>query len=155
MEKFYSIREFSGNSDKPVIAFFYISSNGSIKVRKSNDYLPKMIEMAGGEYVFPNLGENETGNSSTMNMQMEEFYATAKDADYIIYNSTVDGELSDISELIEKNELLANFKAVQNNRVYCTSANLYQSSMELGTMIKDINSMITGEDDMTYLYHLQ
>ena len=155
LEEFHSIRELSDNSNKPVIAFFYISSNGSIKVRKSNDYLPKMIAMAGGEYVFPNLGENETGNSSTMNMQMEEFYATAKDADYIIYNSTVDGELSDISELIEKNELLANFKAVKNNRVYCTSANLYQSSMELGTMIKDINSMITGEDDMTYLYRLQ
>ena len=29
-----------------------------------------------------------------MNMQMEEFYAKAKDADYIIYNSTIDGELS-------------------------------------------------------------
>ena len=32
---------------------------------------------------------------STMNMQMEEFYAKAKDADYIIYNSTIDGELTD------------------------------------------------------------
>ena len=32
---------------------------------------------------------------STMNMQMESFYAAAKDADILIYNSTIDGELPD------------------------------------------------------------
>lgn len=37
-----------------------------------------------------------------MNMQMEEFYAKAKDADYIIYNSTIDGELQTIDELLSK-----------------------------------------------------
>ena len=49
-----------------------------------------------------------------MNMQMEEFYAKAKDADYIIYNSTIDGELSTIDELLAKSNLLADFKAVKN-----------------------------------------
>jgi iron complex transport system substrate-binding protein len=45
---------------------------------------------------------------------MEEFYATAKDADFIIYNSTIDGEISSLDELIAKNSLLADFKAVKN-----------------------------------------
>ena len=37
-----------------------------------------------------------------MNMQMESFYAAARDADYIIYNSTIDGELDNLSQLLEK-----------------------------------------------------
>ena len=155
VREFEEIESLSEQTNKPVVAFFYISSNGSIKVRKSDDYLPKMIELAGGKYVYDNIGSSENGKSSTINMQMEEFYATAKDADYIIYNSTVDGELTSVSELIKKNELLANFKAVKNKRVYCTSADLYQSSMKLGTITRDINSMIMNSDQMTYLYHLK
>ena len=37
-------------------------------------------------------------------MQMEEFYAASREADYIIYNSTIDGELSSIDELFEEKE---------------------------------------------------
>lgn len=48
-----------------------------------------------------------------MNMQMEEFYAGAKDADYIIYNSTIDGELTTIDQLLAKSSLLNDFKAVK------------------------------------------
>ena len=117
------------------------------------------LEMAGGEYVFPNLGENETGNSSTMNMQMEEFYATAKDADYIIYNSTIDGELTDISQMLEKSSLLADFKAVKDGNVWCTNQNLFQETMELGTMIEDIHTMLTSDDPnldtLTYMHKLK
>lgn len=46
-------------------------------------------------------------------MQMEEFYATAKDADYLIYNSTIDGELQTVDQLLGKCDLLKDFKAVK------------------------------------------
>ena len=89
-------------------------------------------------------------------MQMEEFYAAAREADYLIYNSTIDGELSSVEELFGKSELLKNFKAVKDGRVYCTTRNLYQSSMELGTMIADIHGMLSGEEEsLTYLYRLE
>lgn len=39
---------------------------------------------------------------STMNMQMEDFYAAAKDADILIYNGTIEGELGSIEELTSK-----------------------------------------------------
>ncbi len=137
------------------VAFFYITSNGEANVRRTSDYLPKMIEMAGGDYIFDELGEDDTV-SSTITMQMEEFYAAAKDADYIIYNSTIDGELSSVEELFGKSSLLENFKAVQEGNVFCTTKNLYQSSMELGTIISDIHKMLTGdEDSLTYLYRLE
>ena len=101
------------------------------------------------------LGEEDAA-SSTMTMQMEEFYAAAKDADYLIYNSTIDGELFSIEELTNKSSLLKNFRAVQEGNVFCTTKNLYQSSMELGTLIRDIHHMLAGEEEeLTYLYRLE
>lgn len=141
-------------SDKTV-AFFYITSNGQVNVRKSSDYLPKMIDLAGGTYIFDHLGDKDDTASSTMSMQMEEFYASAKDADYIIYNSTIEGELNSVADLLAKSDLMKNFKAVQEGHVYCTTRNLYQSSMELGTIISDIHNMLTEEGELTYIYKLE
>ena len=90
-----------------------------------------------------------------MTMQMEEFYAAAMDADYIIYNSTIEGELNSVEELLGKSLLLENFKAVQEGNVFCTTKNIYQSSMELGTIIADIHGMLSDQEDgLTYLYRL-
>ncbi len=137
------------------VAFFYITSSGEVNVRKASDYLPKMIELAGGHYVFSDLGAEDDTASSTVSLQMEEFYAAAREADYLIYNSTIDGEISSVEELFGKSELLENFKAVREGNVYCTTRDLYQSSMELGTMITDIHGMLNGEEDgLTYLYRL-
>lgn len=140
--------------ERPTVAFFYISANGDVKVRKSNDYMAQMIETAGGEYIFSDLKGEEGSVSSTVNMQLEEFYAQAVDADYIIYNSTIEGELEDLDDFIKKSELLSRMKAVKDGHVYCTSQNLYQSSMELGTIVSDIHKMIEGESGMIYLYPL-
>ena len=138
------------------MAFFYITSNGEVNVRRPSDYLPKMIELAGGTYLPQNLKEDENSRSSTISMQMEEFYAASREADYIIYNSTIDGELSSIDELLGKSELLEEFKAVQEGQVYCTTRDLYQSSMELGTITADIYGMLNGEEDnLVYLYRLK
>ena len=137
------------------VAFFYITSDGQANVRKSNDYLAKMIRMAGGEYIFKDLGNEEESANSTVSMTMEEFYESAVDADYIIYNSTIEGNLSSVDELLMQSELLKNFEAVKKGNVYCTSKNLYQSSMELGTIISDIYHMLQGEDEeLTYIYHI-
>lgn len=149
--------ENSKNTGKTV-AFFYINSVGAANVRKSNDYVAKMIELAGGKYIFDELGEDDSA-LSTMNMQMEEFYAKAKDADYIIYNSTIDGELTTIDQLLAKSSLLKDFKAVQNGNVWCTEQNLFQDTMGLGTMIEDIHAMLTAEDErldaLTYMHRLK
>ena len=152
-EKLNSIKD-SENTGKTV-AFFYINSMGSANVRKSNDYVSKMIELAGGRYIFDSLGDEDDA-TSTMSMQMEEFYAGAKDADYIIYNSTIEGELSSVDDLLAKSPLFEKFKAVQEGHVYCTSKNLYQSTMSLGTITSDIRRMLTGDDaDLTYIYKLE
>ncbi len=143
-------------SSGKTVAFFYITTNGEANVRKSSDYLPRMIELAGGSYIFDHLGDKDDNASSTVTMQMEEFYATAKNADYIIYNSTIEGEMSSMDELLGKSSLLENFKAVQDGNVFCTTRNIYQSSMELGTIISDIHKILTEEEDgLTYIYKLE
>lgn len=140
-------------TDKTV-AFFYITSNGLVQVRQSNDYIPKMIELAGGRYIFENLGDDS--KRSTMNMQVEEFYNKAKDADFLIYNSTVDGGVKSINELVKKCPVLADFKAVKSGNVWCTERDVYQQSMSIGYLIEDIHNMLQGADDkeMNYLYRL-
>ena len=139
------------------VAFFYITSNGTANVRKSGDYVAKMIRMAGGEYIFRDLGEGDSA-LSTVNLQMETFYAAAKDADVLIYNSTIDGELHTLEELLSKSALLADFKAVQEGNVWCTGQNLFQSTMGLGDMILDIHTILTretvAEEELTYLHRL-
>lgn len=140
------------------VAFFYISSNGYVNVRKPGDYVARMIDMAGGSYVPKNIKTDENA-LSTMNMQMEAFYAAAKEADYIIYNSAIDGELKSVGELLAKSGLLADFKAVKEGHVWCTEKNMFQETMGLGDMIVDIHTILTEDrpdpDKMTYIYRLE
>lgn len=144
-----------GNTGKTAI-FFYITSNGSVNVRKTGDYISKMIELAGGNYILDSESLNVKENAlSTMNMQFEAFYALAKDADYIIYNSTVDGELKNIDQLIEKNTLLSDFKAVKNNNVWCTDKNMFQQTTATAEVILDFNKIFNdSSEDTQFMYHL-
>lgn len=150
----------AAESSGKTVAFFHISSSGYVVARKSGDYVTKMIELAGGEYVFDELGDPET-RTSTVTIEMEQFFATAKEADIIIYNSTIGGEIRSIEELLEKSELLAEFKAVQNRDVWCTSENMYQETTQLGQMINSFQKVFSGEADadglneLPYLYRLR
>ena len=139
------------------IAFFYITSNGAVSVRKSGDYIAKAIDLAGGVYVPQGLAEEENA-LSTMNMQMESFYQGAKDADVLIYNSAIDANLTTIEELVAKSEPLADFKAVRAGDVWCTGKSMFQEALGVGDMILDINAVLTREDpadgDMNYLHRL-
>lgn len=148
----------SEESLEKTVAFFYITSAGAANVRKSNDYVAKMIELAGGTYVFEDLGEDDSA-TSTINMTMEEFYAGACDADYIIYNSTIDGELYTMDELLGKSALLADFTAVQNGNVWCTGKNLFQETTSLGDLIVEIHTILSDEDvddgELEYLHRIE
>ena len=139
------------------VAFFHISSSGYVVARKSGDYVTKMLELAGGQYVFKDLGDAQT-RTSTVNIEMERFFAAAKDADYIIYNSTIGGEIHSMEELLENSPLLAQFRAVRNGNVWCTGKNMYQETTQLGQMIQSFRKIFSGEADnlteLPFLYRL-
>jgi len=136
------------------VAYFYINSNGQAVVRTGTDYIAKMIEIAGGRYPFSQLGD---GKKSTMVITMEEFYTTCADADYIIYNASIDNKLTSIGELTAKDEILKNMKAVKEGNVFCTDKDFYQAADIASRMISDIHLMLTDgkEEDMAFLYRVE
>ena len=137
------------------VAFFYITSNGLVQVRQSTDYIPKMIELAGGKYVFENLGDPDS-RRSTVNLQLEDFYDGAQDADFLVYNTTIDRQVQTLEDLLKKCSLLKDFKAVKNHQVWCTTEDMYQQSMSAGNLIEDFHRMLTGDDkENRYLYRLK
>ena len=140
------------------VAFFHINTVGAAVVRKPGDYVSRMIQMAGGTYVPAELEVEEENALSTMNLQMEAFYYGAKDADFLIYNSTIDGNLDTIEQLLGKSSLLADFKAVQNGNVWCTEQSMFQQSSASAGMIRDLNAILTGtaeSDSLTFLHKLK
>lgn len=153
----YLNRAASQGSTGITAAFFHISSSGLVVVRKSGDYVSKMIELAGGKYVFDNIGDPEK-STSTVTIDMESFFAAAKDADVIIYNSTIAGEVNSLAELAEKNNLLKEFKAFKNGNVWCTHQNMYQDTTHIGQMIQSLSLIFSGEADalenIPYFYRL-
>lgn len=140
------------------VAFFSVTSNGSVTVRKSGDYIAKAIELAGGSYVPEGLAENENA-LSTLNIQMETFYQEARDADVLIYNSTIEADLDTIDQLVAKSAPLADFKAVQSGSVWCTGKSMFQESQAVGGIIMDIHTVLAEKDpadgELTYLHRLR
>ena len=80
-----------------------------------------------------------------MNLPLEDFYTGAKDADVLIYNSTIEGMVSTIDELVAKCALLADFRAVQNGNVWCTTQSFFQQSMELADFVIDLHRVLTED----------
>lgn len=136
------------------VAFFSVNSMGLAVVRSASDYVPRMLEMAGAEYALKDIGYLQESGKSTVTMSMEEFYAAAKDADYLVYNASIEAPLTSVQELLDKNALFADFLAVREGRVYGTDKYLYQATDIVGELIRDFHRMVTGEGKMTFLYPL-
>ncbi len=137
------------------VAYFYITSNNLFQVRRTSDYVPKMIELAGGRYVFDDL-DSEDDNRSTLNMQVEEFYDGARDADILVYNSSIDESVTSLEDLYSKCELLKDFKAAREGKIYCTSSDVYQQPLSTAYLIEDFHGIITGnDDDLQYIFKLE
>ncbi len=137
------------------VAFFSVNSSGAINVRKPGDYITQMITMAGGDYALADVVPEEENALSTMNMQMEDFYNAAQDADVLIYNSAIEGEITSIDELLAKNSLFAQFDAVKKGNVYCTGKNFFQESTGMAEFVEDMHNVLVDADaDLTYLKKL-
>ena len=152
------IRESADAQDTKTVAFFYLTSAGLANVRKSGDYVARMIRLAGGSYV-PELPGMESENAlSTMNMQMEDFYAGCVDADILIYNATIDGEIGTVDDLLQKSPLFADFKAVKCGNVWCTDASTFQKTTGAADMTVEMNRIFAGTADdsgMEYFHKLK
>ena len=133
------------------VAFFYINSTGAVNVRKNGDYVSNMIELAGGNYVLDDAQTASTSGSS-VTLEMERFYATAKDADIIVYNGTIDESGATLIDFVSKIALLSQFKAVKNGNVWGTSADMYQQMTSTAYIIDERHGAFTGDDASDFHY---
>ncbi len=142
------------NTEKTV-AFFYITSDGKVVARSSTDYVPKMIEIAGARYVFKDL-DDESGRSS-VDMSVETFYDTAADADYVIYNGSIDGSVTDLESLKDKDPIIARMKAVKEGNCWVTGSSMYQRTDLVAGIIADFHRVFSEDDpkDLKYLQKLK
>ena len=137
------------------VAVFYITSKGKLYARNADDYMAKMVDLAGGKYALPDVGVGETG---TINMEMEAFYSKAKNADYIIYIWSMGGKPATLKELVDKYPVIGDIKAAKDGNVWCTTPDFFQIQNTIGSMINDIHLMLTEgskTDTFTYLYKLK
>ncbi len=139
------------NTEKTV-AYFNVKKDGTVQIRNPHDYIATMIELGGARYAFRDM-EVPTDSTSTISISMEEFYATAIDADYLIYNATIADPINSINDLVALNELFSDFKAVKEGNVWLGGNNMYQATDIIGDFILDVNHMVTdgSEEAMTFL----
>lgn len=124
------------------VAFFFVSSNGSVNVRSGGDYISKMIEMSGGKYVPAFEQKTLAGVRSTVNMQFESFYATDSNADILIYDRSIDKNLKTLVQLKKKNPLFSDFAAVKSGEVYCTKDDFFQKTTGTADFISDLGKIL-------------
>ena len=136
---------------RPTVVYFYVNASGQIQVRQPNDYIPELLELAGARYLTPDMSGLSGSRKSNVTVSLEDFYSSCKDADYLIYSATLDRPLSSIQELLGKNALFADFKAVQESHVYTTDKDFYQLSDRMADFAEDVSRMLQGQDDMHFL----
>ena len=137
------------------VVLFYITSKGVLYARNADDYMAKMIALAGGEYILSDVGVGQTG---TAKMELEAFYEKAQDADYIIYIWSMGGKPENLEAFKERAAILADMKAVKEGNVWCTTPDYFQIQNTIGSMINDIRLMLEADDsveELTYLFKLK
>ena len=147
------IRAIQKDAEKssPTVVYFYVNASGQIQVRQPNDYIPELLELAGARYLAPDMSGLSGSRKSNVTVSLEDFYSSCKDADYLIYSATLDRPLSSIQELLGKNALFADFKAVQEGHVYTTDKDFYQLSDRMADFAEDVRRMLQGQGDMHFL----
>ena len=147
------IRAIQKDAEKssPTVVYFYVNASGQIQVRQPNDYIPELLELAGARYLAPDMSGLGGSRKSNVTVSLEDFYSSCRDADYLIYSATLDRPLSSIQELLGKNALFADFKAVKEGHVYTTDKDFYQLSDRMADFAEDVSQMLQGQTDMHFL----
>ena len=125
------------------VAFFYVSSAGTIVARRAGDFVSKMIGMAGGEYV-PS-GFRASGGNSSVRVQAEEFFALCHDADVLIYDQSL-SPVSKLEELLSLCPMLSDFRAVKGGRVFFVGREFFQMTAGIVPFVSDVSEIVSGGD---------
>lgn len=122
--------------DKPNVAWAGVFK-GTVYVPRTESYVGKLIEMAGGKYMFEDL----PGTGSAQ-ISMEELVARGSNAEILIYSST---ETNSTSEIILESPLLASMTAIKSCSVYAFEPWYWQRLDQLDDTVSDIAAIMHPE----------
>ncbi|MDD5288431.1 MAG: ABC transporter substrate-binding protein [Dehalococcoidales bacterium] len=105
---------------------------GNCYVSGGDSYVAKMIELAGGNYVFKYLAGN--GASS---IALEELYARGQNCNEFIYASTPP-YINSIKEIVDGSPVLADLPVIEAGEVYCFQPWFYQISDKPDEIVQDL-----------------
>jgi len=98
---------------KPKVAWG-MSYNGKVYVPGDQSFAAKMIELAGGEFVFNRV----ISGVSSLEIGLEEFYLKAQVADILIL-AVYPNQAPSIAAIVKETPLFKELKAVATNKVWC------------------------------------
>ncbi|MDO9332931.1 MAG: ABC transporter substrate-binding protein [Dehalococcoidales bacterium] len=105
---------------------------GNCYVSGGESYVAKMIDMAGGEYIFKDLA-----GSGASSISLEELYARGKNCNVFIYASTPP-YINSIKEIVDNGPVLADLPIVKSGTIYCFQPWFYQISDKPDEIVQDL-----------------
>lgn len=132
-----NINELQGqfsSEEKPKVIWGRISK-GKASVPLAESYAAKMIEIAGGDYVF------KDANLESKDISIEEFYDKGKDADIFIWE-TMGPAPESLEAMIEETPSLADFKTVKEKNVWRLDDDYWQSIDKTDVIVKSLAAIL-------------
>ena len=126
--------------NRPKVAWGVIY-NGKVYIPGSRSFVARMIEMAGGEFVFKTLS-TERGS---IGITMEDFFAHSKAADVLIYASFPQYVRS-IGAIIRIAPVLAGVKPIQTKKVWVLQPWYNQQQDQTDQVLVDLISIFYPEE---------
>jgi iron complex transport system substrate-binding protein len=122
---------------RPKIAWGMIY-NGKVYVAAGDSYVAKMIDLAGGDYLFKQLTRGNTA------LNIETFYAQSKNAD-ILVNSAYAPAVPSIKAMLSQAPILEDLNAVRRGQVWSMQPWYNQRVDQNDQILLDLGSMFHPE----------
>lgn len=137
-----TVVEEASKEEAPTVAWAKVYS-GKVYVAEPDSFVAKMIELAGGDYIYKDA---DVGSGT---VTLEEFYASAKDADILIYSLGITYSPS-LEYVVGQAPVLEGLSAVQNQKVWCLGTDYWQSLDKADELIEDLYSIFHGDGTVSH-----
>lgn len=140
-EKLKEVEERVEGLEKPKVSWGFLIT-GKAFVPYSGSYVGKHIELAGGDYVFTEIGPDKT---HTATITMEEFYTGGRVADVYISSGPPSYNTS-TKDIIDRGlPIMKDMKPLVEDRVWCYQPWYYQVVHETPEAIEELQAILYPE----------
>jgi iron complex transport system substrate-binding protein len=134
-----ALKESVKDLEKPRVAWGSVYK-GVVYTPRAGSYVAEMIEAAGGDYLFKDMGVDETGSAA---LSLEEFFAKVQDADVLIYSSS---NSKDVASIIDAAPIFEELKVIQDANVWCFHPSWYQTIDKTADKYRDLANILYPEN---------